>query len=89
MKRIEYDRLSTSELTKFKDQYEKLFKKDLADSFKNNVVLPGLETRWADWKRVHDSKGTITETVKDLQLIFTICLMSMKDFLRLRLTKRL
>ena len=57
MKRIEYNRLSTSELKKFKDQYEMLFKKDLADSVKTGVVVPGLETRWADWNYKGDCKG--------------------------------
>lgn len=66
MKRIEYDRLSPLELKNFKGRYEKLFKKDLADSVKSGVASPGLETRWDDWKKVYDSKGTIMETVKDL-----------------------
>lgn len=66
MKRIEYKRLSTLELKRFKVQFEMLFKKDLADSVKTGVVVPGLETRWADWKKAHDRKGTIKETVKDL-----------------------
>lgn len=67
MKSMLYNDMTASDLASLKSEYKNIFQNDLKDKKdKSGKPIKGLESKWSDWKSIHDPAGTISESVDDL-----------------------
>lgn len=67
MKSIRYKELSSAEMKQLKDDYKAIFANAIIDGTdKNGITIPGIESRWKDWKKQYDKANTLNYTAEYL-----------------------